>query len=694
MEKFFYPKSVAVVGVSENPINLARGIIANLLEFGYQGKIYPVGPRGGWIFGLRILSHLEDLPEPVDLAAILIPARYVPQVVADCGKLGIARVVVESGGFSELGEPGQALEEEIRSLLKKYNLRLVGPNGLGLVNLEIGLALPFSHLRPKPRRGNLSIISQSGGVGLHLLAWMGREGLGLNKFLSLGNKMDVAENETLAYFLQDPGTQAIYLYLEGMTNGAELLALGRQAGKPVFLDHANVGPETAGIARSHTASLATDEQVLEAACRQGGILRIRSQAEFLVGAKLAAQPLVRGPRVVVLSRSGGEAVISAYACRQWGFVLPPLSPQLAQLIELRSRAGVIKPTNPIDLGDIFDFAVYSELVAAICRDPEVDAILLNYGPIGESERDEARQHVHLLVELARQYGKPLAIAVVCTLDEEEFFVETLGLPIFHFPGEAVRSLAYSRFFGQRAVTPGLDIPRSRTQGKKIAAILAQAAGADFLALPQALALTAALGIAVPAWQAAASPEEAVAAAGGLGYPVVLKLAAPSLVHKTEAGAVLLNLTEAGAVTAGFARLAEIVRDRLPPGEPWQVLVMTMVSGGQEVLMGARRDQAFGPVLAFGAGGVATEILEDVALRVAPLNPAEARRQIAETRIGRILAGIRGQPPADLEALSQALSDLSQLMLDFPQITEVDLNPVRVFPGQPGLLALDARIKVG
>jgi acetyltransferase len=694
MEKFFYPKSVAVVGVSENPVNLARGIVANLLEFGYQGKIYPVGPRGGWIFGLRILSHLQDLPEPVDLAAILIPARYVPQVVEDCGKLGIIRVVVESGGFSELGEPGQALEEETRSLLRKYNLRLVGPNGLGLMNLEIGLALPFSHLRPKPRRGNLSIIAQSGGVGLHLMAWMGREGLGLNKFLSLGNKMDVAENEALAYFLQDPGTQAIYLYLEGMTDGAELLALGRQAGKPVFLHHANVGPETAGIARSHTASLATEEQVLEAACRQGGILRIRSQAEFLVGAKLAAQPPVRGSRVVVLSRSGGEAVITAYACRQWGFVLPPLSPKLAQLIEQRSRAGVIKPTNPIDLGDIFDFAVYSELMAAICRDPEVDAVLLNYGPVGESERDEARQHVRLLVELARQYGKPLAIVVVCTLDEEEFFVQTLRVPVFHFPSEAVRSLAYSRFFGQRAELPETAPPSPPLKAAgEIGGLLARASD-DFLPLPQALALTAALGIAVPAWQAAASPEEAVAAAGRLGYPVALKLAAPSLVHKSEAGAVLLNLTEAGAVTAGFARLAEIAREHLPPGEPWQVLVMTMVSGGQEVLLGARRDQAFGPVLAFGAGGVATEILEDVALRVAPLNPAEARCQIAETRIGRILAGIRGQPPADLEALSQALSDLSQLMLDFPQIIEVDLNPVRTFPGKPGLLALDARIKVG
>lgn len=694
MEKFFYPRALAVVGVSENPVNLARGIVNNLLEFGYQGKIYPVGPRGGSIHGLPILPRLRDLPEPVDLAAILTPARYVAQVVADCGELGISRVVVESGGFSELGDAGRLLEEEIRTQLKKYSLRLVGPNGLGLVNMELGLALPFSHMRPKPRKGNISIIAQSGGVGMHLLAWMAREGLGLNKFLSLGNKLDVAENETLAYFLRDPGTAAIYLYLEGLSDGRQLLSVAQRSKKPVFLHHANVGPETAGIAQSHTASLATDEHVLEAACRQGGILRVTSQAEFLIGAKLAGQPPVKGHRLVVLSRSGGEAVITAYSCRKWGFQLPPLSPPLKQLIEERSRSGVIKPTNPIDLGDIFDFEVYSQVMAALCQDPEVDAVLLNYGPIGESERDEARNMARHSVELARAAQKPLAITVICTLDEEEYFLETLGVPVFHFPGEAVRALAYSRFFAQRAETEIIETPPPLPKGEEIAGLLAPEPQGGFLPLPQALDLIAALGITVAPWQLVADSEEAVAAASRLGYPAVLKLAAASLIHKTDVGGVLLNLKDAQEVRAAFASLARLARENLPGGETWQVMVMKQVAGGLEVLLGAREDRAFGPVVAFGAGGLETEVLEDVALRVAPITERQAREMIAATRVGRVLTGIRGQPPADLAALSRALNALSQLMLQFPQIKEVDLNPVRAFPGQPGLLTLDARIRVG
>ena len=694
MEKFFYPQSVAVVGVSENPVNLARGIVNNLLEFGYQGKIYPVGPRGGAIHGLPILSHLRDLPEPVDLAAILTPARYVPQVVADCGELGISRVVVESGGFSELGEAGRLLEQEIRALLKKYSLRLVGPNGLGLVNMELGLSLPFSHMRPKPRKGNISIIAQSGGVAMHLVAWMALEGLGLNKFLSLGNKLDVAENEALAYLMKDPGTAAIYLYLEGMSDGRELLSLTKHSTKPIFLHHANVGPETSGIALSHTASLATDEHVLEAACRQGGILRLTSQAEFMLGAKLAGQPPVRGNRVVVLSRSGGEAVITAYSCRKWGFQLPPLSPPIRQLIEERSRSGIIKPTNPIDLGDIFDFTVYSQVIAAICRDPEVDAVLLNYGPIAESELPEAREMARHSVELAREAGKPLAITVICTLDEEEFFLETLGVPVFHFPGEAVRALAYSRFFGQRAEIKRVDTPPPLFKQDEIAGILAPLPAGDFLLLPQTLTLMGALGLPVANWRAATTPEVAVAAARGLGYPVCLKLAAPSLIHKTEAGAVLLNLEDAGAVTSAFTQLAAVAEENLPAGETWQVVVMSQVAGGLEVLMGAREDPSFGPVVAFGAGGIGTEVLEDVSLRVAPINDQEARQMILETRIGRMLAGIRGQPAADLNALALALTALSQLAHQFPQIKEVDLNPVRAFPGRTGILALDARVRIG
>jgi acyl-CoA synthetase (NDP forming) len=694
MRKFFYPRSVAVVGVSANPRNLGRGILAHLLAFGYQGRIYPVGPRGGNVYGLPILSQVEDLPEPVDLAVILTPARFVPQVVAACGKIGISRIVVESGGFSELGEKGAALENEIRSLLKQYGIRLVGPNGIGTINMEIGLALPFSQMGSPPRAGNISVIAQSGGVALHVFAMMAREGLGLNKFLSLGNKLDVSENEALAYLLDDPGTKAIYLYLEGLEDGRGLLSLAQKASKPIFLHLVNVVPETAAIGQSHTASLTTDERVLAAACRQFGILWIKSQAEFLVGAKMAGQPPVKGNRLVVLSRSGGEALITAYASRQWGFELPPLPPKVERLIKERARSGIIKPANPIDLGDIFDFSVYSEVMAALCQTPEVDAVLLNYGPVYESERQEAREMARLLVEQARAAAKPLAVTVLATLEEGEFFRESLKLPVFNFPGEAVRSLAYSRLLWSRSENSlELAAPPLPAAGQ-IGAILAAHPQAGFLPQPAALTLVSALGIEIAAWELATTPQEAQSAASRIGYPVVLKLAAASLVHKTETGGVLLDLQNEAAVASGFAALARIAGEHLPPQEPWQVVVMSQAASGPEVLVGARRDQSFGPVVACGAGGVGTEVLDDVSLRVAPIPAAEARRLIEETRIGRLLAGIRGQPAADLAALGQALASLSQLMVQCPRIEEVDLNPVRVFPGRPGILAVDARIKVG
>jgi acetyltransferase len=520
---------------------------------------------------------------------------------------------------------------------------------------------------------------------------MAKEGLGLSKFLSLGNRLDVAENEVLAYLLDDPGTQAVYLYLEGVRDGRELMSLARGAAKPIYLHVPNVGAETAVIAHSHTASLATDERVVEAACRQSGMLPIKRQTEFLAAAKLAGQPPVRGRRVVVLSRTGGEAVVTAYACRHWGFELPPLSPPLAELIRQRSRAGVIRPTNPIDLGDIFDFAVYEEIVAALCRDPEVDAILLNYGPMADFELDRGREMARRCVEQARAVEKPLAVTVLVTLDEEEYFRETLGVPVFHFPEEAVEALAASLYQASPRKPAAAEAPLL-FEREKVAAILPPQPG--FLHLSQALSLMGALGIAVAPWSVADSPEEAVAVAGRLGYPVCLKLDAASLVHKTEAGAVILDLENPGAVAGAFASLARIARDSLPAGEDWRVVVMAQVAGGLELLLGARRDPAFGPVLAFGAGGVGTEVLDDVSLRVAPLDPAQAREQIGATRSGQMLAGLRGQPPADLEALSRALAILSQFMLAFPQVQEVDLNPVRAFTGRPGLLALDARVRVG
>jgi acetate---CoA ligase (ADP-forming) len=694
MQKFFYPHRLAVVGVSEDPANLAQGIVANLLHFQFQGKIFLVGRRPGNLWGLPIYPRLADLPEPVDLVAILAPARVVPGLIRECGELGISRVVVESAGFSELSEDGKALEDEVRAALRQYGIRLVGPNGLGLVNMETGLALPFAQIGDRIHRGRISIIAQSGGVATHMLAWMTKEGLGLNKFLSLGNKLDVSENEVLTYLLEDPGTAAIYVYLEGMTDGRGLLAAARGASKPIYLHLANVGPETATIAQSHTASLTTDERVLEAACRQSRIIRVKTQAELLNAIKLVGQPPVRGHRVVVFSRSGGEAVVAAYACRQWGFTLPPLSASLMESIQSRSRAGVIRPTNPIDLGDVFDFTLYTDIMAAVCRDPGVDAVLFHYGPIADFEREAAREMARRMVELAREAGKPLAVTVLCTPEEEDYLRDALGVPVFHFPEDAVQALALSRDQAARGeILSPPALPPLPSAGAT-AAILPDPPSAGFVPLAQALSLVETLGISLAPWEAAATPETAAAAAARLGFPVVLKLSAPSLIHKTEAGGVILNLPDAAAVQEAFNRLAQAARRHLPPQEAWQVVVMSQVAKGIEVLLGARRDETFGPVVAFGAGGVDTEILDDVALRLAPLDPAQARDLMAETRVGRILGGTRGRPPADLDGLSQALATLSNLMMRFPRVQEVDLNPVRLFPGQAGLLALDARIRIG
>ncbi|HEY9072507.1 MAG TPA: CoA-binding protein, partial [Desulfobaccales bacterium] len=524
MKKFFYPKSLVVVGVSDTPDNLGQGIVSNLLQFNYQGKIFLVGRRHGTAFGRPIYPSLRDLPEPVDLAVILAPARFIPALIKDCGELGISRVVVESAGFAEMSESGRALEDEVRALLKKYHLRMIGPNGLGCMNMEIGLALPFAQVQPLPRLGNLSIIAQSGGVATHLLAWMTQEGLGFNKYLSLGNKLDVAENETLAYFLEDPGTAAVYVYLEGVADGRGLLQAVRGASKPVFLHVANVGPETAAIAHSHTASLSADEEVVEAACRQSGMVHLKDQADFLSYAKLVGQPPVKGDRLVVFSRSGGEAVVAAYACRRFGFRLPPLSPSLGKIIRSRSRAGVIKTGNPIDLGDIFDFTVYTEVMEAVCRDPEVDAVLLNYGPMADFEIAAGREMAKRTIELARAAGKPLAITLLITLEEEEFFRETLKFPVFHFPEEAIQALALSRDQAARGKVEVLAEVSPLPQAAQISGLLARSRD-EFLPLPLALNVIEALGVAVAPWQAVRSPKEATTAASALGYPVVLKLAA-------------------------------------------------------------------------------------------------------------------------------------------------------------------------
>jgi acetyltransferase len=696
MKQFFYPDSVAVVGVSENPDNLGRNIVSNLIEFGFQGKIFPVGPKGGHIFHLDIFPSLLDLSEAPDLVAVLAPARVVPEILNDCGRLGVQRVVVESGGFSELGREGRRLEEQVKQKLREHGIRMMGPNGLGIINLEIGLCLPFMTLPAKPRLGGVSLVCQSGGVGSNVIAWLAQSGLGMNKFVSVGNKLDTNENDILAFLLEDPGTNLIYLYMEDLADGRRLMELGRQAKKPILLHKANIGSLSADIARSHTASLAVDDEVVSAACCQSGILRVHSRNEFLHATIALLQPPLKGDRLVVLSRSGGEAVVVADACQKAGFQLPPLSPEIIRLIESRSRAGVIKPMNPLDLGDVFDFSLYAEVAAAFCQDPDIDAIIFNYGPITDIEQEPARAMAKNLIEMAQAHGKPLLITVIGNLEERQFFRQELGVPVFAFPGEAIRSLVLARSYNIcQLLPPPAAAPVQVASLPAIDRVLSpHLATPGPLPMPIALEVVQTLGISVPLWQLVTSVAGAEQAAANLGLPVCLKLSAPSALHKSDLGGVLLNLNSPAAVREGFQSLEQVVRMNLPAGEVWQVLVMPYIEGGLEVIIGGKRDRAFGPMIIFGAGGIWVEILEDVAMRLVPLDLATARELIAETKIYKILKGLRGQPPLDVTALAQSLVLLSALMMHSSQIQEVDLNPIRVFPEGQGIMALDARIILG
>jgi acetyltransferase len=670
--------------------------VSNLIEFGFQGKIFPVGPKGGHIFHLDIFPSLLDLSEAPDLVAVLAPARVVPEILNDCGRLGVQRVVVESGGFSELGREGRRLEEQVKQKLREHGIRMMGPNGLGIINLEIGLCLPFMTLPAKPRLGGVSLVCQSGGVGSNVIAWLAQSGLGMNKFVSVGNKLDTNENDILAFLLEDPGTNLIYLYMEDLADGRRLMELGRQAKKPILLHKANIGSLSADIARSHTASLAVDDEVVSAACCQSGILRVHSRNEFLHATIALLQPPLKGDRLVVLSRSGGEAVVVADACQKAGFQLPPLSPEIIRLIESRSRAGVIKPMNPLDLGDVFDFSLYAEVAAAFCQDPDIDAIIFNYGPITDIEQEPARAMAKNLIEMAQAHGKPLLITVIGNLEERQFFRQELGVPVFAFPGEAIRSLVLARSYNIcQLLPPPAAAPVQVASLPAIDRVLSpHLATPGPLPMPIALEVVQTLGISVPLWQLVTSVAGAEQAAANLGLPVCLKLSAPSALHKSDLGGVLLNLNSPAAVREGFQSLEEVVRMNLPAGEVWQVLVMPYIEGGLEVIIGGKRDRAFGPMIIFGAGGIWVEILEDVAMRLVPLDLATARELIAETKIYKILKGLRGQPPLDVTALAQSLVLLSALMMHSSQIQEVDLNPIRVFPEGQGIMALDARIILG
>ncbi len=448
MRNIFYPGSIAVVGVSASPDNMGLGIIYNLTEFDFQGNIYQVGWKGGEVAGRPIYKSVLDIPGPVELAVILTPARTVPDILDECGRKGIFWAVVESSGFREYGDEGKKIEEKIIQVAEKWGIRFVGPNCIGVINIENGLCTPFTPLKRMVRLGDISIISQSGGVGMSVLNLMGNEGLGLNKFVSAGNMLNIQTEEFLEYLIEDPATNYIYLHLEGIKNGRKLMEVARRSPKPILASKANIGQFGKSIASSHTASLSSNDRVVDAAFRQCGIIRINDGTTLGNDLKILHLPPMRGRNLAIISRSGGHAVIAADVCEIVGLKLAQFPKNFIEEIEKHFRASVIKLTNPLDLGDLFDSDFFLRIVERTLAEDGVDGIAFLHTIIPLIEGQKSRELLSRISELSQQYKKPVAVYVSTEDQEVAWLKRNLNFPIFTQIVETVRALELNRSYNE------------------------------------------------------------------------------------------------------------------------------------------------------------------------------------------------------------------------------------------------------
>ena len=694
MREIFYPATVAVIGVSAKPTNLGRNIVANLVEYGFNGIVYAVGPSGGMIETRRIYRAVGDIPDHVDLAVIFTPAQTVPTILEECGKKGIRWAIIETAGFREYTAEGQQLEDEISKVAAEYGIQFVGPNCIGAINMENGMCVPFPRLTKFVKQGDVSMITQSGGVGMSALNLMANEGLGLNKFVSVGNMLNIDAEDMLEYLITDDGTSLIFMYLESIRDGRRLMDIARKSPKPVVIFKANIGELGKNIAQSHTASLASDDKIVDAAFHQAGIIRVNSATTVGNNLKILGLPPMKGKNLAIISRSGGHAVIAADATELAGFNLGHFPDSFLREIEQHFRASVIRLTNPLDLGDLFDLDVYAEIFEQTLQLEDVDGIVFLHTSLSDSENLTSRKLLDRMIDLVEKYDKPIAYYISAAAEEVYYLKQNYDFPIFTQVVETIRALGMSHhYYVQTAkIRTKSEIPVYEVDRPGVEALISRAkAKQRDLLISEALQVLELYGIPTVPSQIAKTDKEAQAAAEEIGYPVAMKIIAAQISHKSDVGGVQLNLRNSTAVAEAFEDMMERIHRAYPETKLDGVLVQPMVTGGRELILGGRQDPQFGPVVLVGLGGIFVEIFEESQVRVAPLSRRTALEMIQNLRGYQILAGARGHKPVDLNSVVETLLRLSQLLVDFPEIKELDINPLRVFYEDAGCKALDARM---
>jgi acetate---CoA ligase (ADP-forming) len=691
LDAIFRPRSVAVVGVSRKAQTIGREILRNLVDFEFQGPVYPVNPTTASVHSMRCYPSIDAIPDPVDLAIITVPRDSVLAVVDACGRKGVKGVVTITAGFKEVDSEGAALEAEIRRRLKRYGMRMVGPNCMGVINTERDVLLNATFAATTPSRGNVGFISQSGALGEAILADAAHSGLGVAMFVSMGNKTDISGNDLLEYWEDNPDIQAILLYLESFGNPRRFTQLARRVTrkKPVITVKAGRTAAGARAASSHTGSIVELDVATESLLEQCGVLRVSSMAELFVQATaLANQPVPGGDRVAIVTNAGGPGILCTDACIGQGVRLARLAPATR-----RALSRVLPPeastVNPVDMIASADEARYRAALELVRKDPGVDGIIAIFvSPIMIDSFEVARAIADSADAL-----KPVLSVFMGKVRSQEGIEELRrrGVPVYRFPEEAASAfVAMARYKALRDRPQGkevrFDVDTSRAR-KAVAA--ARREGRTMLTAQETRRLLEAYGLPVVPSRIASSRDDAVETAAALGYPVVLKVASERISHKSDVGGVKVDLRNAAEVAIAYRELVSSLKRRDPD---LRIEVQKHVKGGREVILGMTKDPQFGPLLMFGLGGIFVEVMRDVAVRIHPLTDLGARAMIERVKGYPLLAGARGEKAVALPLLEEALLRLSQLVTELgDDLQELDLNPFIVTERPEASFIVDARV---
>ncbi|MGQ9849800.1 MAG: acetate--CoA ligase family protein [Aggregatilineaceae bacterium] len=695
LDVFFRPHGVAVIGASRDPQKLGHGVVRNLVDYGYNGPIYPINPQATEIYNLRAYPSILEAPDPLDLAILVVPAPLVPAELELCGKRGIKAAIVISGGFREVGPEGAAREAEVVRICRQYGIRLLGPNGIGSIDTHTPLNTTFVKGTPPP--GDIAFLSQSGAVCAAVIDWARGAGVGFSRLVSLGNQADINEAEMLVAIGRDEQTRVITAYIEGISDGPAFVAAAEVARRlPIITLKAGRGAGGAKAVASHTGALAGRAEAYDAAFRRAGVLRASTMEElFDWGRAMAWQPLPRGNRVAILTNSGGPGILAVDALEAAGMQLAPLTDETKAFIRKRVPAAA-SVQNPVDILAGPGPGTYALCLDALLSDPTVDAVVAITAP---QDWFAPLSLAEVIGEFTGR-GKPILAVIMglASVSDATAVLHRRRVPNFAFPERVGSTLAamWRRKQWLDAVNNQPDAPsRPANCNQAAAQALLDAAPANGWLLPEQVeALLRAYGLRTPGAGIADSAEAAVALAEEVGYPVVLKLAARGVIHKSEVGGVALDLPDAEAVRSAFAQMMARARAEGVPDEAISgVLVQKMIPAGIDLIVGVVRDAQFGPLVMAGVGGVQVELLRDVTFELAPLTPTQAESMLDRTSAGRLLAGFRGAPPADRAAVVDVIVRLAQLAHDHPALAEVEINPLMVMPQGGGAWAVDARARV-